>query len=176
MGRLGLAILKYIENNGRITAKEFLSTRRSGLGATMGRLQVAPDVQSIYNDLKEADNNSLRTVVWRLKQKGLLRQKNGSLSVTNSGQEAIDQTNTKKNWDGKWRMVFFDIPEKEKAKRNWLRKRLNEQNFRIIQKSVFVGKYPLGQDIFERIHEMGLSKNVRMITIGEIDDETTLRV
>ncbi|TSC96784.1 MAG: phenylacetic acid degradation operon transcriptional regulator, paaX family [Candidatus Berkelbacteria bacterium Licking1014_2] len=45
-----------------------------------------------------------------------------------------------KRWDGKWRVVIFDIPEKHRSNRNILRERLSRLNFYQIQKSVYV--YP----------------------------------
>ncbi|MBU4299094.1 hypothetical protein KJ636_03570, partial [Patescibacteria group bacterium] len=44
----------------------------------------------------------------------------------------------KENWDGKWRIVVFDIPEKLRWGRDALRDKLKELNFYEFQKSVFV--------------------------------------
>jgi phenylacetic acid degradation operon negative regulatory protein len=50
-------------------------------------------------------------------------------------------------WDGKWRMVLFDIPEKDKRLRDKLRRHLHAQHFGYLQNSVWVSPDPLD---FER--------------------------
>lgn len=44
----------------------------------------------------------------------------------------------KEKWDGKWRVVIFDIPEKQRYLRNLLRQCLRNWDFRKLQASVFV--------------------------------------
>ena len=45
-----------------------------------------------------------------------------------------------KKWDKKWRIVMFDIPEKNKNLRHVLRWKLREWQFEKLQKSVWVSK------------------------------------
>ena len=45
-------------------------------------------------------------------------------------------------WDGKWRVVLFDIPEKERSSRDVLRKHLRNTGFFQLQRSAFVLPYP----------------------------------
>lgn len=52
-----------------------------------------------------------------------------------------------RNWDGKWRVVFFDIPEKERRARNALREKLYDLGFYEMQKSVFVLPYECRDEI-----------------------------
>ena len=47
-----------------------------------------------------------------------------------------------KKWDGVWRIVTFDIPERKKSERNALRSKLKELGFRPLHKSVFIYPYP----------------------------------
>ncbi len=51
----------------------------------------------------------------------------------------------KKPWDGKWRFVIFDIPQKEVNFRNIIRRRLKELDFRQLQRSVWFSPLPLTQ-------------------------------
>lgn len=50
-------------------------------------------------------------------------------------------------WDGKWRMVLFDIPEKDRRLRDLLRRHLGAGHFGYLQNSVWVSPDPLD---FER--------------------------
>ena len=45
-----------------------------------------------------------------------------------------------KNWDGKWRLFIFDIPEENRSKRDQIRKKLKSLGLYNIQRSVFA--YP----------------------------------
>lgn len=49
----------------------------------------------------------------------------------------------RKSWDGKWRVVVFDIPEINKKARDEFRKRLKQAGFFPLQESVFVHAFPL---------------------------------
>jgi len=50
-------------------------------------------------------------------------------------------------WDRKWRIVFFDIPEKHRRARDALREKLKEIGFREFQQSVFIQPYPCTDEI-----------------------------
>lgn len=56
----------------------------------------------------------------RLIEKGLLEDKNGQLKITREGKRYLfrclslgdnRELNKNKKWDGKWRVIVFDIPE-----------------------------------------------------------------
>ena len=49
----------------------------------------------------------------------------------------------RKPWDGKWRFVVFDIPEKERNFRDVVRRRLKELDFKQLQRSVWFSPLPL---------------------------------
>ena len=152
---------------------EVLSGKGRSLGASLRRIRSNPDIQTIYDDLKNAEEKSLRTVIWRLQQKGLLRRDGKKIAITNTGVKAVGVGDLEKQkWDGKWRIIFFDIPTNNESKRKWLRRQLYSQGYRMLQKSVFVGKQPLSQEVFEDFHSAGLGQCIRMITVGEIDDES----
>ncbi|MEW5907971.1 MAG: CRISPR-associated endonuclease Cas2 [Patescibacteria group bacterium] len=52
-----------------------------------------------------------------------------------------------KVWDGKWRIVLYDIPEKNKKVREALRGKLKNLGFYELQKSVFVYPFPCKKEI-----------------------------
>lgn len=52
-----------------------------------------------------------------------------------------------KRWDGKWRMVLFDIEEDRKVTREALRGKLKELGFFQIQKSVWVHAFPCEEEL-----------------------------
>ena len=81
----------------------------------------------------------------------------------------------KEKWDGKWRLVVFDIPEKLKVYRNAFREKLKELGFYELQKSVFVFPYPCEDEINFLIEFFNLRKCVRCGILESIDNELHLK-
>jgi len=135
-----------------------------------------------YNTLQGLKKTSYRSTLYRLKNKGLIfysdekgykLTKNGDLYYKG----LIDKlSNRKSNWDGKYRIIFFDIKEIFKRERNWLRRELVLLDFQPLQKSVYIGKWPLPEEILNVIHQKGLRNNVRIMTVGEVDDESIFNI
>ncbi|MBI4034031.1 MAG: hypothetical protein HY378_00590 [Candidatus Brennerbacteria bacterium] len=60
----------------------------------------------------------------------------------------IDNIKLKRQrWDGKWRLVTFDIPDSKKTAREALRRKLKELDFYPLQKSVFITPYRCEDEI-----------------------------
>lgn len=78
-------------------------------------------------------------------------------------------------WDGKWRVVIFDIPEKLKNARDALRRKLKELGFYELQKSVFVFPYDCKDEIDFVIEFFELRKYVRYGVLDFIDNDLHLR-
>src|SRR3989338_3338762 len=53
----------------------------------------------------------------------------------------------KKEWKGKWYLVFFDVPEIQRNKRDYLRRLLTKMGFYRFQKSVYVLPYECEEEI-----------------------------
>ena len=78
-------------------------------------------------------------------------------------------------WDGKWRMVIFDIPEKIKLSRDALRWRLKRLGLRELQKSVFVYPYECEDEIDFIIEFYNVRSYVRYGVLETIDNELHLK-
>lgn len=108
------------------------------LGA-MARLGILP-----HKRQKEAIASSRA----RLVQRGFLEYKNKMLSLTAKGEatlrrfELCDYRMKKpKRWDGLWRVLIFDIPEKRKRLRDQVRRMLLAIGFTRVQDSVWLYPY-----------------------------------
>ncbi|MCL5666362.1 MAG: CRISPR-associated endonuclease Cas2 [Patescibacteria group bacterium] len=124
--------------------------------------------------------------LYHLKQKGFIKEisKNGKrfISLTQKGQLEVllakamvfPQSN-KKNWDGKWRLVIFDIPEDTKDKRDKLRRLLKQNNFVKLQASVFISPRPLSRDAVAYLKQSKLIEFIRFGRLDELDDDNILR-
>lgn len=80
-----------------------------------------------------------------------------------------------KRWDGKWRVVAFDIPEKHKGLRDVFRMRLGQLGLTQLQESVYVSPYPCFDEV-EFLRELyGVSFTVRYIVADRIEDDDSLK-
>lgn len=100
------------------------------------------------------------------------------LSITNKGQlellfqkVGLEQSGP---WDGKWRLIIFDIPEDAHAKRDKLRWLLKRHNFTKLQGSVFISPYALNREAIQYLHETGLHAYIRILKVEEIDTDADL--
>ena len=78
-------------------------------------------------------------------------------------------------WDGFWRMIIFDIPERSADKRDFFRNLLKKNNFYKLQASVYINPYPLNQEAVEYLKITGLINYIRIIKICSMDDDSILR-
>lgn len=81
----------------------------------------------------------------------------------------------RENWDGKWRIVIFDIPEKMRRGRDALRDKLKELGFYEFQKSVFIFPYECKDEIEFVIEFFNLRRYVRFGVLENIDNEIHLK-
>lgn len=79
-------------------------------------------------------------------------------------------------WDGGWRIVFFDIPEKKRKYRDYLRKIIKLIGFYELQRSIWVYPYPVPQFLQDLIFENNIKPHVRFITTNSIDNDRDLRI
>lgn len=109
---------------------------------------------------KNSDNNGLMTV--SLTKKGRLWALNIQLD---------NIKNKKEKWDGKWRIVAFDIPEKYRKGRDALRQKLKKIGFCELQKSILITPYKCKEEIENLIKFFELGKYVRFGVLESIDNE-----
>ena len=72
-----------------------------------------------------------------------------------------------KQWDGKWRIVLFDIPNTSHMIRNVFRGKLKEFGFALIQKSAWVYPFPCEKEIILLREFLGATS--QQITLLEVD-------
>lgn len=90
----------------------------------------------------------------------------------------IDALNIKKpkKWDGKWRVVIFDISHLKKKYREAFRGKLKELGFCLLQKSVWVHPFDCKDEIALLKEFFGLSeKEIRLIIAETIEKDNELR-
>lgn len=76
--------------------------------------------------------------------------------------------NKPKKWDGKWRLVMFDIPIRCTKGREALRYHLKDLNFFQFQKSAWIYPYPCEDEIIFISDFFGVGKYVEILTVEDI--------
>ena len=157
------------------------------LGLSRSPKQYFRIVKEIGREWKEINRQSLDRAVRSLYKSRLVEIKNNSNSTTTmilskEGKKialGYDIFNMKikkpKNWDYRWRILMFDVPEKMKKIREAFRMHLKQMGFYEFQKSVFVHPYPC-QDEFEYIVEFyNARRYMRFVVADEIDNVLELK-
>ena len=80
-----------------------------------------------------------------------------------------------KKWDGKWRLVMFDIPMRFTKGREALRYHLKELNFFQFQKSAWVYPHPCEDEIIFIADFFGVGKHVEILTVENIYHDEKLK-
>jgi DNA-binding transcriptional regulator PaaX len=159
------------------------------LGMSSNPRQYFKTLRKVRKDWNNVDQYSFKRSVLRLSKEKLIEEKilpDGSfkLVLTKKGGEQAKKLNLlgnsikfkfPKKWDGKWRIVIFDIPEKDRVFRDILRGHLHKLKFIKLQNSVFVSPHPFESLILELVGLYSAEKYVRVITALKIDNEDDLK-
>jgi hypothetical protein len=124
----------------------------------LGLAITAPNVLSAIGKLvgeksrKKKLKYSINESIYRLKEKGLIKivEINGKriAHITLKGESKLDffekhdfKLKIPKKWDGRWRVIIFDIKESKKGIREKLRLTLSQIGFIKLQNSVWIYPY-----------------------------------
>ncbi len=124
-------------------------------------------------DLKKT---SLAQALKRLREKGFIEKiadKDESkiiFKLTEIGREflLLSKSDDEVEWDGKWRIVVFDIPESRRLVRDILRSRLKMWDFKPWQKSVWASKKNITEKLRRLIKELDVEDWVLVIESDNI--------
>jgi CRISPR-associated endonuclease Cas2 len=105
------------------------------------------------------------------------------ISLTEDGKKRvrenqIDYLEIKKplSWDHRWRVLIFDIKEKQRLKREALRGKLKDLGLFKLQDSVWVCPYDFQKEVAILRNFFGLNKNeMKLIIASNIEDDEDAR-
>jgi DNA-binding transcriptional regulator PaaX len=132
-------------------------------------------VRTAFNNLKqrkliEIIHEGDEKIKVKLTNKGLKRVKEFSLEFL--------EIKKPKRWDGRWRMLMFDIPSKPKIynqAREALRRKIKELGFCQMQKSVWVYPYECEDEILFIAELFHVQKYIEIITAEKVLHEEMLK-
>lgn len=128
----------------------------------------------------------LKRTLQRLEKQKLvdISDKNGVqiVTITNQGRQkvlrmALDDLEIKKpkNWDRRWRLISFDLPEKLAKIRKILVEYLSAWGFYPLHKSVYLHAYPCLKEVDFLREYLGVGEYVRMFTVIQIENDSQFR-
>ena len=126
---------------------------------------------------RESGRREFSNLMYYLKRKGYLKAKNleskQGIMITKIGVDkalmvSFKLGEAKKRKDGKWVMLIFDIPQKNRRARDLLRSILLNLGYKLFQQSVWITPYDVS-DKTEKLLEMhSLDKYVKIFLIEKL--------
>lgn len=168
-GDISRAILSVVKNSSIITTaiiapNVILALKKSG---------ITPHAQQ-NSVIARARNNLIK--------RGLLKNDNGYLRLTNTGEEMIRSyelanyiLSIPRTWDHKWRVLIFDIPEQRKTLRNKVRNTLISIGFKRVQDSVWIYPYDCSEFISLLKADFKIGKDLLHMVVSDMENDLSLR-
>ena len=172
------------------TKQKILALLAAGVELGLSR---SPKVQwrimrNLPKVLQAIDRTTLRRIIHEFKYKRLVDfrfEKDGSMFVvlTEKGKRYALRYNPEKmilnkppRWDGKRRIVMFDIPEKKRAAREAFRKYLVELGFYQLQRSVWVWPHDCKNEIKFLVELFEVRQYTQYAVVEEILHDAPLKL
>jgi len=184
--KIKLKILEVLENT-ILTIDDLLFIFSLPYGTPLSKMQYLLDKRYSLRPKEKNRNKTNKDIrlrfsdfVYRLKKDGLIKcvDKNGNsfLKLTIKGKENLQKI--KKNElpvysyenierGNDFKIVIFDIPEKERRKRVWLNSALRNLKFKMLQKSVWAGKSNLPEQFIEDLRKINIFQFIEIFTISK---------
>ncbi|OHB15276.1 MAG: hypothetical protein A2431_01635 [Candidatus Zambryskibacteria bacterium RIFOXYC1_FULL_39_10] len=112
----------------------------------------------------------------RLINKGMMELKNSELKITSKGRFFLARNTfykktkiNKEKWDGKWRVLIFDIPEHLRFVRDQIRATLVSVGFRRLQDSVWIYPYDCEELIILLKADLEIGKDLLYMIVDTLE-------
>ena len=129
---------------------------------------------------KYRDRKRFNALLNYLKQEGLVEKKRSRWSITAAGNTRLAATSERNRWsaassryavngpDTTFKIITYDIPSTREGQkqRQWLRSALNNLGFRLLQRSVWVGKRKIPERFMDDLHEKRLVPAVQIFAVS----------
>src|SRR3989344_3817724 len=144
----------------------------------MATLGSARSTRRFYAIIREREfgrykKESVRVGLSRLYAKGYLTNSASGWSITKKGKIHIKNIRLldyikspfEKNSHNNNTIIAFDIPEKNRIMRNWLRNQIKIFSYKMLQQSLWIGTGPLPYSFLKRLEDLDIRKNIKTFKI-----------
>ncbi len=170
-----------------------------GIGATIATAFVSPNAAGAIAKTFFSPSFSYDPEGWKRYNKGYLRQSLRRLeaqklvqyavadgqdivTITKEGKTkilkyALENLEIKKPkvWDGKWRVVIYDIPARDRSLQWVIRDALKSMGFYQMQESVYLFPYPCYDEVEFLRSFYGVGAMVKYLLVTKLEDDTSYR-
>lgn len=134
-------------------------------------------------DIGNFNKQAITTARIRLAKNGYLRKDlKGFWKLTEAGENKLKSLELSsyelivpKFWDGKWRVLIFDIPEYRRNVRTKVRRTLQSIGFRRLQDSVWVFPYDCSELIALLKSDFKIGKDLLYMVVDSIENDRSLK-
>jgi CRISPR-associated endonuclease Cas2 len=165
-------------------------------GTALATILVMPGVGRLFKDFFKDDSdwqewkmfnkNYLRQTIRKLEKKKIVEivtdGERGEVRLTEEGHKKILKMGLESltisrpdRWDGKWRMVFYDVVENNRSLREKFQQYLKRAGFFPLQKSVYIHAYPCEKEIEFLKYFLGIAGSVRIVIAEKIENDSQFR-
>ncbi len=131
----------------------------------------------LYNSLGHVyDKETINDAVGSLIKKGLVEGgEDKGLRITSVGADIKKALyrQRQQDWDGQWRVVFFDIPEARRVVRDGLRFELKKLGFGRWQRSAWITPFDIAEELGSYLREQSIAEEAQILVgerLGALDD------
>ncbi len=125
-------------------------------------------LHQLYEEFGDkASKKKIYDTMFRLTNQGVAELVNDRYKVSEDAN--ILMHTIAKEKDGVWKLVIFDIPEKQRQVRNVIRAKLVSLGFQKWQNSIWISPYTLAPEIEEELNELAKHYFIRLIKTTDIN-------
>ena len=138
-----------------------------------------------FNPRTARERERIKQSFMKLERGGYIKRRDaldGYFTLTQKGKSRamryeIEKTKIPrpKKWDDRWRLVMFDVPEKEKRARQAINFALKKIGCVHYQKSVFITPFPCEHEVNFVARCFGVRKYIRIVIADRIEGDTALK-
>jgi len=155
----------------------------AGLGMLALASLAAPNLpKAIQSIVKLRGNKWLNKKLYEMKKKGLIDLGGEEVKLTAKGKKMLQDIELSelniakpKRWDGTWRLVSYDIPERLKKARNLFRYVLEKNGFHQIQESLWVHPYPCKEEVAVLAKNVNIARYVIVMETDKLPNEKNMQ-
>lgn len=185
-GCLSLKMLEFIKDFADFNVDFCEAFFKSGYGASFGKLDYEfnqAQKRRRKNEIEKDRKKRYYDLLYRLSKDGLIeaRIENSRkfFTLTKKGEDKLEKLSNSLNKNllppnhyesgkgDKFILVIFDIPEKERRKRDWVRESLKNMGLKLAQKSVWLGKIKIPRSFLRDLHDLKLVDHVEIFEINK---------
>ena len=172
-------------NKGEIAEMILSLILATGVVAVAGTMPNAVQLFKYFKPRNTPERDRIKKSLISLEKQGLVMRKNvgeDGFILTTKGEEKalrhkleVMKITHQDKWDGKWRIVMFDVSENKKQARRSINFALKKLGCVQYQKSVFITPFPCKEEIDFVGRCFNVRKDIKLILAERIEGDDILR-